>query len=63
MIVEKRRHIAKTVSYRVISTAIGFATMWAVTGSIKFGAAYWSSRVTLEANSILHSRTYLVQMD
>lgn len=40
MIVEKKRHIAKTVSYRVISTAIGFATMWVVTGSVKFGAAF-----------------------
>lgn len=40
MIVQKKRHIAKTISYRVVSTAIGFATMWAVTGSIKFGAAF-----------------------
>ena len=40
MIVEKKRHIAKTISYRVISTAIGFVTMWVVTGSIKWGAAF-----------------------
>lgn len=40
MIVEKKRHIAKTISYRVVSTAIGFITMWLVTGSIKFGAAF-----------------------
>lgn len=40
MIVEKKRHIAKTISYRVVSTAIGFITMWAVTGSVKFGAAF-----------------------
>lgn len=40
MIVTKKRHIAKTVSYRVISTLIGFAIMWAVSGSVKVGAAF-----------------------
>lgn len=40
MHVEKKRHIAKTVSYRVISTLIGFVIMWAVSGSIKVGAAF-----------------------
>lgn len=38
--VDKRRHIAKTVSYRIISTVIGFAIMWAISGSIKVGAAF-----------------------
>ena len=40
MLVEKRRHIAKTISYRVISTLIGFVIMWVVSGSIKVGAAF-----------------------
>ena len=40
MRVEKKRHIAKTISYRVISTLIGFIIMWAVSGSIKVGAAF-----------------------
>ena len=40
MHVEKKRHIAKTISYRVISTLIGFIIMWAVSGSIKVGAAF-----------------------
>lgn len=40
MIVTKKRHIAKTVSYRVISTLIGFVIMWAVSGSVKVGAAF-----------------------
>lgn len=40
MIVTKKRHIAKTVSYRVISTLIGFAIMWAVSGNVKVGAAF-----------------------
>jgi hypothetical protein len=40
MIVDKRRHIAKTISYRIVSTGIGFAIMWLVSGSIKVGAAF-----------------------
>lgn len=40
MIVERKRHIAKTISYRIISTAIGFVTMWIVSGSVKIGAAF-----------------------
>ena len=40
MKVTKNRHIAKTISYRLISTAIGFITMWVVSGSVKVGAAF-----------------------
>lgn len=40
MIVQKKRHIAKTISYRIISTGIGFLIMYAVSGSIKVGAAF-----------------------
>lgn len=40
MIVTKKRHIAKTISYRVVSTLIGFVIMWAVSGSVKVGAAF-----------------------
>jgi uncharacterized membrane protein len=36
----KKRHIAKTISYRILSTGIGFATMWIITGSLKIGAAF-----------------------
>jgi uncharacterized membrane protein len=38
--VDKRRHIAKTISYRIISTLIGFIIMWVISGSIKVGAAF-----------------------
>jgi uncharacterized membrane protein len=38
--VESKRHIAKTISYRVLSTLIGFLIMWAISGSIKVGAAF-----------------------
>lgn len=40
MIVEKKRHIAKTISYRIVSTAIGFFLMWFMSGSVKVGAAF-----------------------
>lgn len=40
MVVEKKRHIAKTISYRLISTLIGFIVMWLVSGSVKVGAAF-----------------------
>lgn len=38
--VSYKRHIAKTVSYRVISTLIGFIIMWGISGSVKVGAAF-----------------------
>ena len=40
MNVEKKRHIAKTISYRVLSTLVGFAIMVFISGSIKVGAAF-----------------------
>jgi uncharacterized membrane protein len=40
MIVEKRRHLAKTVSYRLISTAVGFAIMYFASGSLKVGVFF-----------------------
>jgi uncharacterized membrane protein len=38
--VSPKRHLAKTVSYRILSTGIGFLFMWWATGSIKIGAAF-----------------------
>lgn len=45
MIVQRKRHIAKTISYRVISTLIGFSIMWVITGSIKIGAAFGAAEL------------------
>jgi uncharacterized membrane protein len=39
MIVQRKRHIVKTISYRLISTLIGFIIMWVVTDSIKWGVS------------------------
>jgi len=38
--VSYKRHLVKTVSYRIISTTFGFLIMWLLTGSIKIGAAF-----------------------
>ena len=35
-----KRHVAKTISYRIVSTGIGFLTMWWISGSFKIGAAF-----------------------
>jgi hypothetical protein len=40
MIVDRKRHIAKTISYRLISTLIGFLIMLWVSSSIKFGVTF-----------------------
>lgn len=38
--VESKRHIAKTISYRIVSTGIGFAVVWVISGSITIGTAF-----------------------
>ena len=38
--VSYKRHLAKTISYRVVSTGIGFLAMWWASGSVKVGAAF-----------------------
>jgi len=45
MIVERKRHIAKTISYRILSTLIGFLLMWLISGSIKVGAAFGAAEL------------------
>jgi uncharacterized membrane protein len=38
MIVQTKRHFAKTISYRLVSSGIGFLIVWLSTGSVKIGA-------------------------
>jgi uncharacterized membrane protein len=38
--VSKKRHILKTISYRILSTGIGFLTMLFITGSITVSTAF-----------------------
>ena len=59
MHVEKKRHIAKTISYRVVSTLIGFLIMWAATGSVKIGAAFGISELVYKPiQYYLHERVW-----
>jgi uncharacterized membrane protein len=38
--ISSKRHIVKTISYRIISSLVGFTTMWLVTGSVKIGIVF-----------------------
>ena len=38
--VTAKRHLAKTISYRLVSTGVGFLIMWWATGRIEIGAAF-----------------------
>lgn len=40
MTIKPKRHIAKTISYRVISSAFGFVVLWISTGDIRIGASF-----------------------
>jgi uncharacterized membrane protein len=40
MIVERKRHVLKSITYRIVSTLTGFLTIWLISGSIKIGAAF-----------------------
>jgi uncharacterized membrane protein len=40
MTVQPKRHIVKTISYRLVSSGIGFIIIWLSTGSAKFGVTF-----------------------
>jgi len=70
MHVSKKRHMAKTISYRLLSTLIGFIIMWLITGSIKVGAAFGIAELVYKPiQYYLHERiwyrwiTYGLQKD
>jgi uncharacterized membrane protein len=59
MKVDKKRHIAKTISYRIISTLIGFGIMWWVSGSVKVGAAFGVAELVYKPiQYYLHERAW-----
>jgi uncharacterized membrane protein len=54
-----KRHIAKTISYRIISTLIGFLLMWWMSGSIKIGAAFGAGELLIKPFLyFLHERVW-----
>lgn len=59
MVVERKRHIAKTISYRIVSTVIGFLIMWFATGSVKIGAAFGAAELIYKPiQYYLHERIW-----
>jgi len=59
MIVEKKRHIAKTISYRVVSTLVGFLLMWWISGSVKIGTAFGIAELVYKPiQYYLHERVW-----
>lgn len=57
--VSYKRHIAKTISYRIISTLIGFLGMWWATGSVKFGFAFGIAELVYKPiQYYLHERVW-----
>lgn len=38
--VSYKRHLAKTISYRIISSTVGFIALWLATGSLEIGAMF-----------------------
>jgi len=43
-----KRHIVKTISYRLVSTTFGFLTMWYISGDIKIGTAFGLMELTFK---------------
>jgi len=39
-VIQEKRHIAKTISYRILSSSIGFALLYLATGSVGIGATF-----------------------
>lgn len=59
MMVLKKRHLAKTISYRIVSTLIGFLIMWGTTGSFKIGAAFGAIELVYKPiQYYLHERVW-----
>jgi len=57
--VQVKRHIAKTISYRIISTAFGFLLMWGLTGSLRIGATFSIVELMIKpAIYFIHERTW-----
>jgi uncharacterized membrane protein len=46
--VKVKRHIAKTISYRILSSSFGFFTMWYITGDIRIGTAFSVAEIIIK---------------
>ena len=46
--VKVKRHLAKTISYRILSSSFGFFTMWYLTGDIRIGTAFSVAEIIIK---------------
>ena len=46
--VKVKRHIAKTISYRILSSSFGFFTMWYITSDIRIGTAFSMAEIIIK---------------
>jgi uncharacterized membrane protein len=44
----RKRHIVKTISYRLLSSGIGFMILWITTGSIMVGATFSTAELVIK---------------
>lgn len=47
--VSAKRHLAKTLTYRITNTIIGFFLIWWVTGDIVFGALFGMTELVVKS--------------
>jgi uncharacterized membrane protein len=43
-----KRHIVKTISYRIISSTIGFLIVWCISGNFKIGTLFGFGELILK---------------
>ena len=46
--VKIKRHISKTISYRIVSSTFGFLTIWYVTGDVRIGTAFSIAEILIK---------------
>lgn len=57
--VRLKRHIAKTISYRLLSSSVGFLAIWMTTGQIYAGMAFSSFELVFKPILyFLHERAW-----
>jgi len=57
--IDVKRHILKTISYRIISSSFGFLTMWYLSGDVRIGAAFSLAELILKPIMyFLHERVW-----
>ena len=57
--VQEKRHIAKTISYRILSSSIGFLVLYVATGSITVGATFSTAELLFKPFIYyIHERTW-----